>query len=99
MASIAVVSGAKGAYATLAAATVDTVTFALDFDQVEVINRDGAAEIFFTVDGSAPTVGGANCFLLPASVGAAIVGVPTNGPTVVKLISTGTPAYGVAATS
>ncbi len=64
-----------------------------------MINRDGAAEMWFTVDGSTPTVGGTNCFLLPATVGWAIVGVATRGGTVVKLISTGTPAYGVSATS
>lgn len=97
MAAYPVAAGQKGAHHTLTAGVVDTVTFALAFDQLEILNRDGSAEIYFTVDGSAPSVGGGNSFVLPASVGAAIVGISTSGGTVVKLISAGTPAYSVSA--
>lgn len=99
MASYTMATGDKAAHHSLVAATVDTVTMANDFDQVEVLNRDGAAEIYFTVDGSAPTVGGANCQVLPACIGAAICGVASSGNTVVRLISAGTPAYSVSTTS
>lgn len=99
MASVAVAAGQKGTHGTLVAATVDTVTFTgIDFNEVEVLNRNGAAEIYFTVDGTAPTVGGTNCYVLPAAITSAIVGVPTTGATVVKLISAGTPTYSVSGT-
>jgi hypothetical protein len=86
-----------GAHAiTLSASTVDTVTIARDCDQVEVMS-DGAAAIYFTVDGSTPTVAGKKAYALPAAVGARQVTVPTSGSTVVKLISSGTPTYSVTA--
>jgi len=82
---------------TLTAATVDTVTFSADLDQVEVVNEDGAAAIYFTVDGSTPQVAGNNTYYLPAAIGGLQVTVPTSGNTVVKVISAGTPKYGVSA--
>jgi hypothetical protein len=78
---------------TLGANTVDTVNFADDVKQIEVVS-DGAAELYFTVDGTAPTVGGAKCYYLPAFGGAREVPVHTGGT--VKLISSGTPKYSVA---
>jgi hypothetical protein len=81
---------------TLAAATVDTVTLALDFNQVEVLNR-GTTDIYFTADGTTPTVGGNDCQIVLAG-GGVKVDVPTAGATVVKLISSGTPAYTVTGT-
>lgn len=99
MTAYAVAADQKGAHHVLAAATVDTVTFAADHGEIEVLSRDGAAEIYFTVDGSTPTVGGTNCFVQPAGVGSTIVAVRARGGTVVKLISAGTPAYSVCSTS
>jgi hypothetical protein len=64
-------------------------------DRVEVCNRDGVAEIFFTVDGSTPSVGGDNTFLVPATVGALTVDANVDGPVPIKLISVGTPKYTV----
>ena len=84
---------------TLVASTVDTVTFATNVDPVVVISN-GAAAIYYTIDGSTPTVGGANCFVIPAGV----VSVDTRripwdlnqgGTDTVKLISTGAPTYSV----
>lgn len=96
MASYSVAAGERGAHRkTLVASTVDTVTFSRDVDMVEVLNLDGAAEIYFTTDGSTPTVGGANTDVLPAAVNAVERDVPTSGATVVKLISSGTPMYSV----
>lgn len=95
MASYEVAERKIGAYVkTLAATTVDTVTFNDDCESVEV-RSNGAAAIYYTVDGSTPTVGGSNCYELPAIPSARAVGVPTAGKTVVKLISPGTPEYSV----
>jgi len=82
-------------HGTLVAATVATVTLTVDCRDVEVLNRTGDAEIFFTVDGSTPTVAGDNTHVLPAQIGSLIVAVPETGNTVVKLISSGTPSYAV----
>lgn len=85
-------------HATLVAATVDTVTLPGAVNSVEVLNRDGVAEIYFTVDGTTPTVGGDDTQVLPATIGGIEVdtsqGVADTG-TVVKLISSGTPKYTV----
>ena len=92
-------SGVSDKHAQLAASTVDTVTLDRDYPEVEVVNRDGAAEIYFTVDGSNPTVAGDNTEYLPATSGASVrvsAGAFVTGtPTVVKLISSGTPKYSV----
>lgn len=83
---------------TLAASTVDAITFSSNPKTVEVCNRDGAAAIYFTVNGVDPTVGGDDCFVVAAAAGAALaVDAPTTTATVVKLISSGTPAYSVTA--
>jgi hypothetical protein len=97
-----------GAHAkTLVASTVDTVTFTLGSTatpgwarvpkRVEVIT-DGADDIYVTVDGSTPTVAGANCYRVPAYPGASVIDVTDSDPTdavVIKLISAGTPEYSV----
>lgn len=90
-------AGDIGAYnKTLAAATEDTVNFARPEEEVEVFS-DGTAAIFFTVDGSAPAVDGARSLLIPASPSVRSVRVGRReAPTVVKLISSGTPKYSVA---
>lgn len=82
-------------HATLVADTVTTLTFDQDFDQVEVLNVDGAAEVYFTVGTTAPTVGGTGCQVLPAAIGVLEFPVATTGATVVKLISSGTPKVSV----
>src|SRR4051812_46118160 len=83
----------------LAANTVDTVEFASNLAQVEVVS-DGAAAIYYTVDGEEPTVKGTNCFYLPAGGPCSReVESKTNQPTVVRLISPGTPTCSVARVS
>lgn len=80
---------------TLAVNTVDTVTFSADLDAV-VVFSDGAGALFFTVDGSTPTVGGSKTHLLPAGVRSVRrVTVPTSGNTAVKLISAAATSYSV----
>lgn len=80
---------------TLTAATVTTFTLDADYSAVEVLNADGAAEVFFTTDGTAPVVDGAGCYYLPAAIGALEVTSSINGPAVVKAISSGTPKVAV----
>lgn len=84
-------------HAQLTADTADTVILDGDYRQVEVINRDGAEEIFFTVDGPAPTVAGDDTHILPAALSGVTVpaGAANGEPTIVRLISTGTPTYTV----
>ncbi len=95
---------AAKSHGTLVAATVATVVVTasratgainqIGLPGIEVVNRSGSAEIYFTVDGSTPTVGGEDCHVLPAAICA--MSVPGVGSTVtVKLISSGTPTYSV----
>jgi hypothetical protein len=97
MASYTVASGQVGAHGkTLVASTVDTVTFTGEDPPDVTVISDGAAAVFYTVDGSTPTVNGANCYLLPAGVVSSDRRlIPTAAPAVVKLISSGTPTYSV----
>lgn len=79
-------------HATLVAATVATLTFDIDFPEIEVTNVDGADIVYFRCGGTAPTVAGAGSYVVHATKGAAVTIRPqTSGPTVVKLISAGTP--------
>jgi hypothetical protein len=83
---------------TLVANTVTTVTLDGDFDAVDVTNVDGAAAIYIRLGGTAPAVGGGDeNYGLPATA-FLTRRIPSveSGPTVVKLISAGTPIYTVA---
>lgn len=90
MATHAVAAGAVGTgLVTLTASTVDTVTFDGDLTRVEVIvPASSPADVWYTLDNSAPTVGGAACYFVPA--GSVDSREPrTSGDTVVKAISSG----------
>lgn len=83
---------------TLTATEMDTVTFILFTPYIEVIS-DGAAHLWFTVDGSAAGDDDANAYYMPAAASSRTVRLgPSLGrnPTV-KLYSTGTPKYTVTA--
>lgn len=83
-------------HVTLAAGgPATTVTFDQDFEQVEVLNVDGAAAVYFRVGATAPTVEGTGSHVLPAAISSVEVPVYTSGPTVVKLISAGAPKVSV----
>lgn len=86
---------ARSKYGTLAANTVKTETLDMRYPKVEVVNRDATAEIFFTVDGSSPTVEGDGTYFLLGGQSLLIPVQTSMDPTVVKLISTGTPKYAV----
>lgn len=83
---------------TLTGSTVDTVTFERYCPAVEITNRDTSLSIYFSVDGTTPTVGGANTYWVgPASS----LEVPApqvtswDSATVVKIISSGAAHYDV----
>lgn len=83
-------------HGTLAAGQVTTVTLTSADNTVEVINRTGSAEIYFTVgsEPATPTVEGDDCYIVPEGLTSYVVnGVP--GAVVVKLISAGTPKFSV----
>jgi hypothetical protein len=80
----------------LTAATVEEFKFAEYVPVVEIIT-DGAAEAFVTIDGSTPTVGGSNCYVMPPLACVRFIaenGYRTEQP-VVKVISSGTPSITV----
>ena len=81
---------------TLVAATVATLTFDVDFSEVEVTNVDGADVVYLRFDGVAPVSKAAANYMVPAIEGASAKFKPkTNANTVVKLISAGTPTVHV----
>lgn len=107
MASYEIPNGHVGAHEkTLVANTVDTVTFATGSTgtpgwarmpkEVEILT-DGDADIYVTIDGTAPTVMGTACYRVPAMPGSTVIDIndATVVPVVVKLISSGTPTYSV----
>jgi hypothetical protein len=88
--------GARIQHVTLTADDVKEVSLNKNYQRVEVLNVDGAAAVYFTVDGSDPTVEGDDCHCIPAAIGALDApSVRQDNPTVVKLISTGTPKVSV----
>ena len=109
MGSYTVPAGSISAHdKTLVGSTVDTVTFdgtgggvfggtpTGAASTVEILS-DGTAAIYFTTDGTVPTVSGANTYKLPLGTVSALQVAPldNNGTIVVKLISAGTPVYSV----
>lgn len=84
-------------HATLIAATVATVTFEQDYERIEVTNVTGTAAVYFRVGTVDPVIEATGCHVLPGAIGAVEVDVHTSGPTVVKLISSGTPKISIRA--
>jgi len=87
-------------HGTLVATVVQTVTFDRNFDAVEILNRNGAAEIFVKAGTVAqppsdPAVDQADTEILPATIGSVEIPTPQAGDTVIKLISAGIPTFSV----
>ena len=96
MADYPVAATEIGVWEKTMAGAGDTVTFDRDCEQIRVTNVDGAAAIYFTVNGAAVVVGDETAYWLPATAGASrVVDVRTSGDTVVKLDSSGTPTFSV----
>lgn len=88
-------------HATLVANTPTTLTLDRNYLRIDVCNVDGAAAVYFTVDGRTPAVAATGSFVLPAAICSMELsprddGDTHTGNTVVKLISTGTPKVSVA---
>jgi hypothetical protein len=87
----------KAHHGTLTASAVDTVTLSRPTGQVKVINRLGTSEIFYTLDGTAPTVNG-DCYVVVATAGAYDIRpnrINNQNAQVVNLISAGAMTYSV----
>lgn len=67
------------------------------YSSVEVVNRTGDAEIFFTTNGDDPEVEGDESYFVPAAVGASLKVAVNSQNLVVKLISSGTPDFAIEA--
>lgn len=99
MTAYEVPAGDVGVHAKqLAASVVDTVTFADDLAEVEVLS-DGSAAIYVSFGtGSTPAVADTGCWQVQENTAGAVLRPRMSGPTIVKLISAGTPVYSVART-
>jgi hypothetical protein len=83
---------------TLVADTVSTVTLPAPAPStVEIVNVDGSAEVYVSVDGTNPTVDGDGFWVLPAAIGFLQLDprASSSGTATVKLISSGTPKVSV----
>lgn len=81
----------------LTADTVDTVVFPAALLSIEIISN-GIAAAYFTIDGTTPTVAGANTYLLPAGVTSIDLRTAVGNVdaiTTIKIISAGTPTISV----
>lgn len=84
-------------HVTLVASTVATVTVDGGFEFIEVVNTTAASLVYFTVDGSTPTIAGDDTWVAVPNVPVALENVDRAGTVDVKLISAGTPVVGVQA--
>lgn len=80
---------------TLVANTVRTVTLDKDYGEVEVSIVNNPAMLWWRADGQNPVAMADGCQVLPAVLSFATARPGTSGPTVVKLLSTGTPTVSV----
>jgi len=73
----------------LIANTEETVIFTDGLKAVEILTLNATASVYFTVDNTAPTVGGKRCYIATPGVGSAKVSIPQPGysGTRVRLIS------------
>lgn len=99
MADFTVTSAQIGKYEiALTANVARSVEFRRDLSVVEVTALSAEQSVYFTVDGSAPTVAGSNCYALLPGTNAMQVEVATNGNTLVRLISAGAATVNVSRT-
>jgi hypothetical protein len=89
-------------HVTLTPSTVASYTFTDNSSAFEILNRNGAGEIYISHDGTAapvnPTVGGSGFDVVPAAVGAAVQvrrSTSSQLPITVKVISAAATAISV----
>lgn len=82
----------RAKHATLIATVVDTVNFNAEWGSIRVFNR-GMVDIYVRLDGTAPTVAGDECYVIPAGTAEDII--TGAAISLIKLISSGIPAYSV----
>ncbi len=94
MPDVTVATGKVAAHGiVLVANQISTVTFADNIESVDIIS-DGTAAVFYTIDGSDPTIAGQHCYPIPAGVLSVDNRHTLNSSSTqdrVKLISAGTP--------
>lgn len=98
MTAYTVANRAIGKAITLVAAQVDTVAFsATSIRLLEVVNPGtNIADVWYTIDGTTPTVGGDNCYYAPVGSVDTRQNVPiVGGGALIKVISSGTPTIRV----
>lgn len=79
-------------HVTLVANTVSTVTFTGNESGVEILSRNGLAEVYVSVGDTTtapanPTIAGNDFDVLPASIGSIVVRRASSKPMVIKMIS------------
>lgn len=92
-------------HGALSAGTVVTVDLSIADGMIEVLNRTGDDEIYFTVGTTEnapldPTVGGDDCYVVPAQITSRAIDMTPHGDAgavdaEVKLLSAGTPSFSV----
>lgn len=96
-------SALKTYHSTLTATTVETVTLTAWYRYVAVVNKSTSDFIYATTDGSTPTVEGADTYCVRPGETKVLFNEGTEiepalgvaAGVTVKLISSGTPKYGV----
>jgi hypothetical protein len=86
MASYTVVTAA---HKTLTAGTVDTVTITGSYARVEILNRSGTADLYFTNDGTVPSGGCDNCGIVPAGTSVNVPASDAAGSEIVQVVGNG----------
>lgn len=84
---------------TLTAGQATTVEFADDCEAVAIIVLAATQPVYFTVDGSAATIGGSNTHVIPPNSAREDVEPDTAGGTTVRLISAAAATVSVERTS
>lgn len=76
--------------------TATSIATPVGFGQMEIVNIAGTAPVFYTTDGTTPvTTGSSTTRVIPAAGAVDIVNIKTDGTTVIKALSSGTPTISV----
>ncbi len=83
----------------LTAGVVATVTLSGNFEEVEILNRSGTDEIWYTLDGSDPSEDGNDIDILPATISSTthLLNTTSESSLIIKLLSNSLGSYTIAA--